>query len=956
MRQLWKEKTDYKKADLNSWDGIINASLYCEQYLPYERLYDNLTPEELDELISDAKRLGWIGLDLRMCGLEHLDNDFSNMRDLKILALGNYIPGNASVCRGNENKFTSISGTIGNNSGLQLINIISSGIAELPDSIGQLTNLIFMDCTGSKISELPHTIGQLVNLRLFDLRGTRLSTLPDSIGGLSSLSNLFLNGTRIHILPETIGNLNNLRLLDLRGTPITMLPDSFSKLSNLQVLLLGNTKIRNLPDGIFHFPHLETLDLSGCHVSSIPYSAVETGLPFVISNKKASKCINLTDTALDEGELSLFLQPRDVIEEYYHNRATETVNECKVIFLGDGAAGKSSLIERIIHDNFQEGSLPTDGVKMTKWKQWPDGKPLYHDSKPLILRFLDFGGQEIMHSMHRCFLTNHTIYVVVCESRDDAEIDSVAVRWMETVRSFAPGCPVILALSKADLNPHVTVNERTLRTLNPDYRHMIRTSAKRDDDLGVRQLIDSILQEVPNCISKMSGNKGFLDLKNDLEALDADYILPEQFQERCEHFQIKEAVRGGLLDWFQDLGIAYTYTVTFRQVYVLNPAWLTNGIYRLILRTENGGFLRHSIIRETLGTSYKDDVDPDKTYTPQEMEFILHIMRKFEISLRVTPDYVEDGVEMIPMKMDKTPPRRYDEFSKIDALHLRWEAGYLPNNLVHRLMIRKYPELDPEHELYNKCVWRTGGWFRSSDGCCDALVEMADRALDVYVQGKNDARVYMDSFRQQVIRILEDLNIEAKEYVFCSVNGKDGKVLYRTVMKHYRLGEPKMYVEDLEEFVSPDAVLNRNYIGVATRDYFISYNNGSDKRKARWIAETLRQNGYTVFFQEDDCIPGMDFLRWMEDSIPHSRGFLAVWSKAYEESDYCRKELHAATVRQHNMKDYTLLPVRVENTPIENALFQSTVRVDLLSGNDEKNRTVLLDAVGKMRRTSIADS
>ena len=57
---------------------------------------------------------------------------------------------------------------------------------------------------------------------------------------------------------------------------------------------------------------------------------------------------------------------QDVIEEYNRNPTKETINECKVIFLGDGATGKSSLIERIVNGGFKEGSLPTDGVKMIK--------------------------------------------------------------------------------------------------------------------------------------------------------------------------------------------------------------------------------------------------------------------------------------------------------------------------------------------------------------------------------------------------------------------------------------------------------------------------------------------------------------------------------------------------------------------------------------------------------------
>ena len=584
---------------------------------------------------------------------------------------------------------------------------------------------------------------------------------------------------------------------------------------------------------------------------------------------------------------------------------------------------------------------------MTKWSHWPNGMPLELDNKPLTIRFLDFGGQEIMHSMHRCFLTNHTVYVIVCESRDDAEIDSVVARWMETVKSFAPECPVILALNKSDLNPHVTVNERPLKAMNPNFRFILSTSAKRDADPGIDQLTVDILSEVPNFIRKMRGNAGFLKLKEDLENLETDYILPSQFRERCDNYQIKESMRQKLLNWFQDLGVAYTYTSAIQEVYVLNPAWLTNGIYRLILRTENGGFLHHSAIRDTLGNAHNGDIDRDKVYSPQEMEFILHVMRKFEISMKVTPDHEEDGIEMIPMKMCKTPPSRYDEFDKSKALHLRWEAGYLPNNLVHRLIIRKYPELDPDKDLLDKCVWRTGGWFRCPDGSCDALVELADHALDVYVRGVMDARVYMDSFRQQTLRILGDLNIKAEEFIYYTVNGKTGRIPYSHVSALRRREKKEIFLGDIDEIISVERLLRENYMGVEmeTRDFFISYNNTHDGKMAKLIADTLRDSGYTVYYQGYDCEPGMNFVQWMADAIAHSYGFIAVWSTAYEESDFCRRELSAAVSKQHRLKEYRIIPVRVEDIPITNALFQAIVRVDLLSDDVETNQITLLDAL-----------
>ena len=703
MAKLWEPNPHYQRVDWATVDNWLDVRYNLENYLPYKRLYKNLSESQLLELLRDARRFHWEALDLHNCALDALPEELGELLDLRALhvwetpitalpeSLGQLT--NLQSLDLSRTQITTLPESLRQLSNLQSLDLFGSNITTLPESLGclsklqkldfgytdittlpeflgqlsnlqalylngnqikvlpeslrHLSNLRWLYLDNTEISALPESLGQLTKLQKLDFSYTSIEILPESLERLSNLQSLDLSGTQITTLPESLGRLSNLQRLDLFGTKITTLPESLGQLSNLQWLDLRNSKITTLPESLGRLTNLKTLNLSDCHLQSIPYSVVQLGLPFVTDNWAADNCVNLTGVTLDEGDLSLFAQPREVIEEYYRNRmegteatgeateaaereAAELVQECKVIFLGDGAAGKSSLIERMIRNKFKEGSLPTDGIKMTKWSEYADGEPLTLDGKPLTLRFLDFGGQEIMHSMHRCFLTAHTVYVVVCESRDDAEIDSVAARWMETVKSFAPECPVLLALNKADLNPHVTVNERTLRERNPQYRHLLRTSAKTGQ--GVEQLTADILAEVPGCLQRMAGNRGFLGLKRELEDMEADYILPEDFQALCDRFQIREDLRAGVLNWFQDLGVAYPYSATFRDIYVLNPAWLTNGIYRLILRAPNGGFLKHSDIRETLGRAYAGDMSA-KTYTAQEMEFILYIMRKFEISL-----------------------------------------------------------------------------------------------------------------------------------------------------------------------------------------------------------------------------------------------------------------------------------------------------------------------------------
>ena len=730
LSKLWEPVEDYKRFNPQSLEDLEEANLYPEHSLPYKRLYENLTPWELRELLADAKRLRWKALDLSHCGLNSLPDELWELEDLRVLVLGNVYTTRA----GDRNTF-----------------------ATVPLGIGQLTNL---------------------------------------------------------------------QSLDLHNTPIRELPDSIGQLTNLQSLDLSYTQIRALPDSIGQLKNLKKLNLAGCHLQEIPYSIVKLGLPFVTNIEFAENCINLSRVTLDEGDISLFEQPRDVIEAYYKGKQSQ-IRECKVIFLGDGAVGKTSLIERIVHDTFNPDAMPTEGIDVIKWfmsvqtTQWETTV----DDAPFTVRFLDFGGQEIMHSAHRCFLTGHTVYVVVCASRDDTEIDSIAARWLESVRDFAPGCPVILALNKADLNPNVSVNERDLQARNPALKGVLKTSAKAkkaDSKFGVNRLITAIQNEIPDAVSAYRMNADMLEVKQELEDMGDPYISSKRYQEICASHHITDSdLQYNLLGYFRDLGVAYYYEsesvdTRLESVRVLNPEWLTNGIYRLILRTEESGFLRHKEIKKTLRASYAGDIHQEITYTPEETEYILHVMRYFEISLSIRDRQGrEKGVEMIPLKLPKTQPQVQedgggasfaDEFPKADALHLRWEGTYLPNNLIHRLLIRKFPELDTRR------VWRTGGRFHQRGGDCEAMAEMDDNALDVYVIGEQDRRPYLDTFRVEILDILQKLNLTPTELICCTADGKTGYIPYEDVLQQYKDGIEKMYIPVIKQYRHPAELLGETYV------------------------------------------------------------------------------------------------------------------------------------------------
>ena len=624
---------------------------------------------------------------------------------------------------------------------------------------------------------------------------------------IKKLDGLDLRNVAFDTLPETFANQEVIEELKINHSIISHLPLGIRKMKNLKKLAIehcatidtaGNVCYLHLPSWLSELPNIQEIKFNFSHIYAIPDDLIYSKMPFITESEPGRKGIHLFATKLYKGDISLFSQPRDVIIAL-HSGDRKPIRECKVIFLGEGGSGKSSLIERMINDTFEKGKLPTEGIRMQTW-------PIEIGEESMRLRILDFGGQEIMHAMHRCFMTRSTVYVLVCEGRQDGDIDREAGKWLETIQSLAPDCPVILALNKADENKNISVNETNLKAINPGLRKPVETSAKWEQVRGTKSLFEAIKNAANDVQDSLEINAEILGLKQALETMEQDYITDEAYKELCRRHDVNdEEFQKKLLNLFGELGICYFYESDainrrlegFR---VLNPAWLTNGIYRLILRTPQSGILSHSDIKSTLAAADPNDVVPDIVYTPDETEFILHVMRKFEIS-----HHMEGDKELIPLKMTKTTPEKASDYDTFSSLHLSWKAGYLPNTIVHRLMIHKYKELDLN------CMWRNGACFESLGKKQSALVNMTDSCIDVYVKG-DDARVYMEEFRKEIINILADLNIESEEVVHFIWEGNKHEYSYIRILDMYQKGWDRVHLIGVRNYPAPADILRENYV------------------------------------------------------------------------------------------------------------------------------------------------
>jgi Tfp pilus assembly protein PilF len=141
-------------------------------------------------------------------------------------------------------------------------------------------------------------------------------------------------------------------------------------------------------------------------------------------------------------------------------------------------------------------------------------------------------------------------------------------------------------------------------------------------------------------------------------------------------------------------------------------------------------------------------------------------------------------------------------------------------------------------------------------------------------------------------------------------------------------------------------------VGGDRKDFFVSHA-GADRAWAEWVGWQLEQAGYTVELDVWDWAAGRNFVTAMSDALDRCDRVLALLSLAYfDRSRYTTEEWSAALVRVAGMQEGRLVPVRVEDVPVEQmpAILRSLIFCDVFSVDADQARQVLLAAVAGPRR------
>jgi Leucine-rich repeat (LRR) protein/GTPase SAR1 family protein len=565
---------------------------------------------------------------------------------------------------------------------LQDLDLSGNQLKTLPTLISGLTKLQTLKLANNQLSTLPEWFGQLLNLRELILSNNNISTLPESFSQLVQLQSLNLFYNQLTILPEWFGSLTNLRLLTLAGNKLRDLPESLSQLKKLQTLRLSGSgesnPLNKIPEVIRKMTRLEELWLEDCQIEFLPdwlgelselrnlplHSNRLTDLPVTLLKLSNLSTISLHHNPLNPELAAAYAEGLTSVKRYLHAKATAqiTLNEAKLILVGEGEVGKTCLMDALLDKPWQEHPS-THGIEIQQVKVINS-----YAKTEITLNGWDFGGQRVYRPTHQLFFSAPAVYLVVWKPREGPQQGFVK-EWIQLIKRREPSAKILVVATHGgpkqrqpdidrqelwDLFGKETVIDFFFVDSKPDKK------GRRKNIKELKQAIASVAATLPEV--GRSVPKSFADARAALQATGAPYLPFDKVLNICRAHNMENEIARLFITISHRLGhlTHYENDPTLRDIVILRPDWLATAMSYVLDDEEtrtNQGLVKFS----RLSLLWNDPARPANTRYPASLHRIfLRLMERFDLSYRVagiSKNEDSNPVSLIAQLVPDTTPK-----------------------------------------------------------------------------------------------------------------------------------------------------------------------------------------------------------------------------------------------------------------------------------------------------------
>ena len=163
-------------------------------------------------------------------------------------------------------------------------------------------------------------------------------------------------------------------------------------------------------------------------------------------------------------------------------------NSHKIIILGSSSVGKSSIIKRLVSNEFFESNKSTTGAEFYPYNCIIDGEPIK-------LQIWDTAGQERFKSISKSYFRNAVGAILVFDITNSDSFDQLS-QWLNDFQSLAiQNSFILLVGNKIDLEEHRQINLNLINDfINRNHLNYYETSAKTG--INIKEIFEILAREV----------------------------------------------------------------------------------------------------------------------------------------------------------------------------------------------------------------------------------------------------------------------------------------------------------------------------------------------------------------------------------------------------------------------------------------------------------------------------
>ncbi len=745
--------------------------------------YAHNTDNAVLEIIWQAKQTRATRLDLGNCGLTELPEMLIDMwwvQDLNLAELDEEPANNNEI----DFKLEKNRKILRNMPQLKVLDLHGNGINDI-SFLQDLKQLTYLDLSVNEISDISflQNLKQLSHLVLaankindfsFLQNLTQLSHLdlgdnqltPNGINNFSFLQNLTqltdlgLIGNQLADI-AFLENLTQLTSLDLSANEELNDISFLQNLTHLEQLNLSDNRINDI-SFLQNLSQLTTLDLSFneglCDISvlrnlvkliDLSLIANEISDISVLVNLEQLQILELQDNEISDvsilqnlNQLSslglarnpIIYIPKEIYDQlncakdlkaYWQDlKQSQTTinNQLKIMFLGNGCVGKTTLLHWFLDNAFKDLSLEdgrTHGIIIQPYK--------FKDSD-VLAHFWDFGGQEVYHATHRLFLGRRSLYLLVwaTESPDAANEERYPPQyWLDMIADIG-GNERSRVLIVQNLFDGQTERNILTDAERQDYeaRGLDITTYCVNAKTGVKiksltsaieeeaeQLIKTNVEELPT--SWVNIRKAVADKRL---AKDKTLAMTD-FENICRDCELTTDP-SVILGYLHRAGELFHYHNQFDNQIILDQEWTLKAVYAVLKRDRIERFKGVFTLEDLKDFWQKDNPN----LTDDEAKIFLNFMLANK-----TMFYTEGGYQgneknpefVVPQLLPIKKPKMHSLWQNIaDKTRHRIQYAFLHRDIIERFIVAT------AHLSKNKDYWRNGLFINYGND--QAVVEVVE--------------------------------------------------------------------------------------------------------------------------------------------------------------------------------------------------------------------------------------